>query len=132
MASRLGAQRLIGRRLLDRDGNRIGRIGQVYFDDRTDTPKWVAVRTGLFGANERFVPLQGARATDEGLQVPFRGELIRHGPVLDAGRHLSVAEEERVYWHYGLRPTVPGPREEPGFIRGRHARPAAHDGPEAS
>ena len=41
------------------DGDKIGKVGQVYYDDDTDQPKWVTVNTGFFGTNESFVPVSG-------------------------------------------------------------------------
>src|SRR6185503_19176927 len=54
-------RKLLGATAHDPDGDKVSRIGQVYYDDDTDTPKWVTVHTGLFGTNESFVPLQGAQ-----------------------------------------------------------------------
>src|SRR6478672_6046040 len=54
-------RQLTGATAYDRDGDKLGRIGQVYFDDNTDQPKWITVNTGLFGMGESFVPLQGAQ-----------------------------------------------------------------------
>ncbi|WP_199493237.1 PRC-barrel domain-containing protein [Marinitenerispora sediminis] len=110
MAPQLGAQRLIGHRLLDRQGNSVGKIGQVYFDDQTDAPKWVTVRSGFLGTRENFVPLQGARTVQNDLQVPFDKDTIRRAPSFDIDQHISVEQEDRVYQHYGLQPEVPGQR----------------------
>lgn len=115
-----GARRLIGNRLLDRDGTAVGRIGQVFFDDRTREPAWVTVRTGVFGTGENFVPLRGAHPVDEGLRVPFDAETIRSAPSFSVDRHISVEQEDAVFEHYGLAPEVPGPREP---YRPRHRRP---------
>ncbi|MFC4565243.1 PRC-barrel domain-containing protein [Nocardiopsis mangrovi] len=125
MAVDNGAEWLIGHRLLDRDGSSVGRIGQVFYDDQTDAPKWITVRTGLFGSREFLVPLMGARSVDEGLQVPFERDLIKAAPGFPIGEHISVDEEDRVYRHYGLRAEVPEQRrpEAEGRPRGRHARP---------
>ena len=54
---------VVGATAYDRDGDKIGKIGQVYYDDETGQPTWVTVNTGLFGTNETFVPLQGAELT---------------------------------------------------------------------
>ena len=51
---------VVGATAYDRDGDKIGKVGHVYFDDQTDQPKWVTVNTGLFGTNESFVPVPGA------------------------------------------------------------------------
>ncbi|GAA3752637.1 PRC-barrel domain-containing protein [Salinactinospora qingdaonensis] len=133
MAPPLGAQQLIGHRLLDIDGNIVGKIGQVYFDDQTDAPKWITVRTGLFGTHEYFVPLRGARAMEEGLQVPFDKDTIKRAPSIDTDRHISPDQEDIVYDHYGMRPEVPeqraedAPRGGSGFTVGRHRRPSTDD-----
>ncbi|MFC7329313.1 PRC-barrel domain-containing protein [Marinactinospora rubrisoli] len=108
MAAQFGAQRLIGHRLLDRQGNSVGKIGQVYFDDQTDAPKWVTVRSGFLGTRENFVPLQGARTVRSDLQVPYDKDTIRRAPSFDIDQHISVEQEDRVYQHYGLEPESPG------------------------
>lgn len=114
MAPRLGIQDLVGHKLLDKEGNNVGKIGQVYRDDQTHQPTWVTVHTGMFGTQESFVPLAGARITEQDLRVPFDKNLIKDSPRFEAGRHLSPEEETQLYRHYGVQPTVPGPRAESG------------------
>jgi uncharacterized protein (TIGR02271 family) len=46
--------------LVDVDGDKIGRVGQLYVDDTTGDPSWL---TGLFGTSASFVPLQAAEIT---------------------------------------------------------------------
>lgn len=126
MAAQLGARHLIGHRLLDREGSSVGKIGQVFFDDQTDVPTWITVRTGLFGTNENFVPLKGAQIVDGGdLQVPYGRDVIKEAPSFDIDQHISVQQEDLVYAHYGLQPDVPERREadELPRPRGKHARP---------
>ncbi|TDQ45635.1 YsnF/AvaK domain-containing protein [Actinorugispora endophytica] len=112
MAPRLGVQDLVGHRLLDKDGHNVGKIGQVYRDDQTHQPTWVTVHTGMFGTQESFVPLAGAQISHEDLRVPFDKGMIKDSPRFEAGRHLSPDEESRLYRHYGVQPSVPGPRGE--------------------
>ena len=51
-----------GRDLIDRDGDKIGSIGDVYLDDQTGQPEWLTVKTGLFGtAGELRADRGGAR-----------------------------------------------------------------------
>ncbi|WP_344161599.1 PRC-barrel domain-containing protein [Nocardiopsis rhodophaea] len=124
MAAQLGIRNLIGHRLLDRDGNSVGKIGQVFFDDQTDLPKWVTVRSGLFGTRENFVPLRGAQVVDDDLQVPYMKAMIKEAPSFRVDQHISMQQEDIVYRHYGLDPEVPDPREpEPVWRpKGKHAR----------
>ena len=95
-------RQLTGATAYDRDGDKIGRIGQVYFDDNTDQPKWITVKTGLFGMGESFVPLQGAEFGGERVTVAYDKATIKDAPNVDGERHLDVAEEQQLYRHYGL------------------------------
>lgn len=121
----MGTQQLIGHRLVDRDGAAVGKIGQVFYDDQTDTAKWITVRMGLFGSRENLVPLTGAEMVYDALQVPWSRNKIKSAPSFDIDQHISVEQEDRVYEHYGLAPEVPGQRvpEQYSRPRGRHARP---------
>jgi stress response protein YsnF len=95
-------QNLSGGTVTDTTGDTIGKVGQVYLDDRTDEPEWVTVRTGLFGRAESFVPLQGASAEGDTLRVAYSQAQVKDAPRVDADGHLSPEEEQRLYVHYGL------------------------------
>ena len=57
----------LGRVMVDRDGNRLGEITDIYLDGDTERPEWAVVRTGLFGMRSTFVPL--AEAAEAGDQI---------------------------------------------------------------
>jgi len=96
------ARDLTGATAYDRDGDKLGRIGQVYLDDDTDQPKWVTVNTGLFGMSESFVPLQGAQFESDRVTLAYDKATIKDAPNVDDERHLDVEEEQQLYRHYGL------------------------------
>ncbi|WP_162802848.1 PRC-barrel domain-containing protein [Ornithinimicrobium avium] len=82
------------------DGDRLGPVRQVYLDDRTGRPAWIAVHTGWFGHREHPVPLSGAERTEEGLRVSVSGEEVREAPTVEPDEHLGpelVAELRRYY-----------------------------------
>ena len=60
-----------GQELLGNDGEKIGKIEEIYLDTDTDQPEWALVKTGLFGGKGTFVPLAQANPTGDGIQVPF-------------------------------------------------------------
>jgi sporulation protein YlmC with PRC-barrel domain len=91
-----------GRDLIDRDGDEIGSIGDVYVDDRTGQPEWLTVRTGLFGLRETFVPAAEARAEGDTVRVPYEKSQVKDAPNVDTDGALSPDEESRLYRHYGL------------------------------
>ena len=91
-----------GRAMVDRDGGRIGTIDAIYLDDQTGQPEWALVNTGLFGTKSTFVPLAQATQTGGDVQVPYDKQLVKDAPRIDPDQHLSEAEEQRLWRHYGL------------------------------
>ncbi|MCE3267597.1 MAG: protein of unknown function DUF2382-like protein, partial [Solirubrobacterales bacterium] len=49
-----------GRELVTRDGDKIGRLEEIYLDADSGQPEWATVNTGLFGTKQSFVPLAEA------------------------------------------------------------------------
>ncbi|MFC4007277.1 DUF2382 domain-containing protein [Nonomuraea purpurea] len=111
------------------DGQPIGKVGQVYLNDRTGEPEWVTVRTGFFGMRQTFVPLANARRSGEEIRVPYDREMIKGAPNIDVNSRLSLKEEADLYRYYGMRPTdVPPQRAGEPRTRAPIAEPAAKPG----
>src|SRR4051794_17857920 len=91
-----------GRTVLDRDGDKIGSVQEIYLDERTGEPEWLLVKTGLFGSSSSFVPLQGAEPTGDDVRVPFEKSQVKDAPHVDPDHELSQDEEARIYAHYGI------------------------------
>ncbi|HUR04006.1 MAG TPA: PRC-barrel domain-containing protein, partial [Nonomuraea sp.] len=109
---------LLGSRVMGADGEEIGKVGQVYLSDSTGEPEWVTVRTGLFGLKQTFVPLMNARRSGAEIRVPFDKETIKEAPNIDVDGRLSLAEEARLYRHYGIRASgVPSQRMAETYVR---------------
>jgi sporulation protein YlmC with PRC-barrel domain len=89
-----------GGNVIGSDGEKIGSIGQLYADDDTGEPTWVAVETGLFGASQSFVPVEGARIQGDDLVVPYTKDYVKDAPRVEADGHLEPEEEDRLYAHY--------------------------------
>lgn len=101
MQTDIDPRSLIGVHAYDSNGDRLGTVDEVYLDDATGTPRWAAVRTGLFH-RDAFVPLGPSELAYEGLRVPYDRELIKAAPGFGVGRHLSPGQELQLYHHYGL------------------------------
>lgn len=93
------------------DGERIGRVGDVYLDNAEGRPAWITVRTGLLGTGEHFVPLDGAGIADDALHVPYDKLTVLAAPSVEADVLLSPHDEVELYSHYGL--AVRAPDEPP-------------------
>jgi uncharacterized protein (TIGR02271 family) len=91
---------LIGMPAADRDGNKIGNVGQVYLDDATGQPEWVTVTTGLFGHRESFAPLYGSEIREDRLVLAVPKELVQDAPSVDDDGHLTDSETGALYQHY--------------------------------
>ena len=114
---------MTGQIALDRGGEEIGTIAGVYLDDATKEPEWAAVD---HGAGLALVPLAGAAATTEGVQVAFHAEEVEDAPYQQSRLSRALAEEEEaaLYEYYGLRRS-PGRRRRPrtrGSTRTRATR----------
>ena len=97
------AQDLIGTPVFDSDGNRVGRVGNVYVDDHTNQPEWVTVRLGVLGIRETFVPLDGAIKAENRLEIPVSRTRVRNAPSVEAeGGRLTDTEGRDLYAYYGL------------------------------
>jgi uncharacterized protein (TIGR02271 family) len=90
-----------GRKLVDRDGDKIGTIEEVYLDRSSGEPEWLAVKTGLFGSNLSFVPIRDASAKGDDVRVQHEKDLVKDAPNVEADGELSPEEERRLYQHYG-------------------------------
>ena len=109
MSTTLDPARVIGHKVLDAEGHKIGQADEVYLDDSTGTPQWVTVKGGLFGGKGHFAPLGGAVLVDDDVRLAYAKAQVDSAPELETGRHLSVEEEMTLYQHYGLgRPEAGG------------------------
>ncbi|MGN6522302.1 MAG: DUF2382 domain-containing protein [Actinomycetes bacterium] len=94
---------VMGSTLYASDGDKIGKIGQVFLDDETGQPEFATVNTGFFGSNESYVPLAEASTTGDGVTVPYSKNQIKDAPnVNPADGHLSQDQEQELYSYYGL------------------------------
>jgi uncharacterized protein (TIGR02271 family) len=90
-----------GRTLVDRDGDKIGKIEDIYLDRSSGEPEWVAVKTGMFGSNVSFVPIHGASPTGDELRATYTKDHVKDAPNIDPDGELSPEDERRLYQHYG-------------------------------
>lgn len=96
-------QTVIGQAAYGPDGDKLGKIGQVWVDDDSAEAEFVTVQTGLFGTHETFVPVKDATLTGDSVQVPFTKEQVKNAPQLDAdGGHITADDGRQIYDHYGL------------------------------
>jgi uncharacterized protein YrrD len=87
-----------GRDLIDRDGQRIGKLQDVYFDIETDEPQFGTVKEGFLDHHFAFVPLTAVTVGPDRIQVPVTRQQVK-------GDELSQADESALYHHYEMNYT---------------------------
>ena len=97
-----------GKMLVDRDGERIGKLQDVYVDVENDEPQFATVKEGFIGRHLTFVPLGGITVGPDDLRVAVTEKQIRSAPnIAQHGEELSQADESALYHHYELNYTPP-------------------------
>jgi len=107
-----------GRTLVDRDGEKIGTVDEVYTDQDGGQPEWALVHTGLLGMKRSFVPLRGAAANGEHVRVTVDKQAVKDAPSVEADQQLSESEERQLSEHYGVPYTTEGSTTAQGVARG--------------
>jgi uncharacterized protein (TIGR02271 family) len=90
------------RQVVDSDGEKVGKVDQMYVDTATGQPEWLAVNTGLFGMKSSLVPLQGARPDGEKVRIAYTKDQVKDAPGVTPDQELDEQEEQQLWSHYGL------------------------------
>lgn len=86
--------RLRGRPAYDANGEPIGSVDEIYYDEETNVPEWVSVDGYL-------VPVRGAGGSEQELRLAFtRDRIMATRPVTDDV--VTKEHEAELYEHYGL------------------------------
>lgn len=93
-----------GRELVDRTGERIGRLEDVYYDVETEEPQFGTVKEGLINRHLTFVPLAGVTIGPDNLQVTVTKDQVKKAPNIGLN-DLSQIDESNLYHYYQLNYT---------------------------
>jgi uncharacterized protein (TIGR02271 family) len=108
MTNQDDVQQFIGRTAVDPQGNKIGKIGQVYLDDTTGQPSWVTVSIGLL-RKQSFATLAGAAPSEDGVVLSVGKDVIKDAPSVADDGQLEPQEEQALYDHYASYLGTPAP-----------------------
>ena len=97
-----------GKVLVDCDGEKIGKLQDVYVDVETDEPQFATVKEGFIDRHLTSVPLSGIQICPEDLQVTVTKEQVRSAPDIEMhGEELSQKDESALYHHFEQNYTPP-------------------------
>ena len=111
---------LFGTTVTGRDGDKIGKVDEVYLDNASGQPEWVSVKTGLFGSHVSLIPLAQASKSGDTVVVPFDKDLVKDAPHHDPGAELSETDEADLYRYYGIADTSASARNTGTGVTGGH------------
>ena len=96
------ARRWKGRVVLDRTGDKLGAVLDVFYDAETDQPGWVLLGTAGSDPGTRLVPVAEAVEHGNELRVPYDRAFVEAAPGMDPAGRLWPQEEAELYAYYGL------------------------------
>ena len=102
---------LIDRKAVDPTGDKIGTVTNVYVDDVSGEPSWLAITTGWFGTRVSFAPITGAYLAGDDVVVAYPKDTVKGAPNFDADGALDRDEEHALYAYYGISTTTPRDRQ---------------------
>jgi membrane protein len=101
-----------GQPMLDRSGDELGTIEEIYLVEETGRPEWAVVRLSGLGRRRTLVPLAGAAPTGNGIRAAYEKRVVKDAPGIGGDTEPSVQQVASVYRHYGLAyesdPATPG------------------------
>ncbi len=101
--SAMPEQRYSGYQVYDQDGERIGKLDDLFVDEE-DNPEYVGVRTEPLGTRSALIPADVVAVEDRlrRMVVSRPKGVVETGPSLGYDEEVTPEFEERVRGHYGL------------------------------
>jgi hypothetical protein len=97
-----------GKTIIDCNGEKIGKLQDVYVDVETDEPQFGTVKEGIFDRHLTFVPLRGIQVGPDDLRTTATKEQVRSAPDIEMhGEELSQSDESTLYHHFEQNYTPP-------------------------
>jgi len=91
-----------GETVLDRDGERVGKIEEIFLVEETGRPEWALVKLGRIKGHATLVPLMQARPSGKGIAVDIDKAVISDAPEVEADAEPSEQQVDALYRHYGI------------------------------
>lgn len=87
----------------DLNGEKLGKINELFVDDKTGQPTFAEVSHGLFGFSSSIVPLRGHRLQGEDLTLAFSKDRIKDAPEINSDEAITAEKQNKIFSHYGIK-----------------------------
>jgi membrane protein len=91
-----------GQTMLDRAGQKLGTIEEIYLVEETGQPEWAVVKLAGRGRRRTLVPLGGAGPTGDGIRAAYEKAVVSDAPEIESGAEPSERTVTETYRHYGI------------------------------
>jgi len=91
-----------GQDVVDPEGEKLGKLDEIFYDAETDLPAFAGVKSGVFGKHLTLAVLAGATAGRGFLRVPVSKSEFKDAPSFDPDAELTIQDEMTAYGFYGL------------------------------
>jgi uncharacterized protein (TIGR02271 family) len=99
--NRVRLDEMRGATVYDSDGDKIGTVEEIFYDQQTRVPEWIGIGTGFFGTKRVLVPVKGSAQYDDGLMVAYEKDFVKDSPDIDEDE-ISQQCEADLAAYYGL------------------------------
>ncbi len=114
----------LGQTVVDREGEKLGKLTDLYFGSASGDAVAGGVKTGVLGRKVHVVSLTGATAGRDHLKLAFTKDQVKKAPQAESGTDLDEAQGQELGSHFDMR--LPSATLESGEARAeRHKRAAA-------
>jgi hypothetical protein len=110
-----------GEDVIDRDGEKLGKLDEVYYDSTSGRPAFASVRHGLLGRKNHVVPLNGASVSRSHIRVAYPAETVHGVEVEEVDGTLDPDGIRRAAVVYGLAIDADGRFESSTLLAERSA-----------
>jgi sporulation protein YlmC with PRC-barrel domain len=91
-----------GQNVVDCDGEKIGKLEDVYFEADSRNAVFGCVKAGMLGRRHFLVPLADASVSRDHIRVAYSQDQIKDGPQTEPGATLESGMEQELARHYEL------------------------------
>ena len=103
--------RYAGYTVYDRDGDRIGKVDDLFIDEN-EQPEYIGVKMGFLGLQSTLIPFDAVRIDEnrQAIEVQHDKSVVKDAPSFDDDEEITPEFEQRVRGHFGLENTEGGQR----------------------
>jgi sporulation protein YlmC with PRC-barrel domain len=106
----MAEQRYFDYEVFDNRSNKVGTVEAVWLDDATNRPEFLGVKTGWILGKIHVVPITGATIDEATRRVNLQWDeqRVKDAPSFDVDERITPEQEQRIYSHFGVSPSLPG------------------------